>query len=64
MADGTLLSYFLRSKTDSSDLLVLPKSFLPGNSGRMMCSLSLSTIFSSSSWMFLNSLYLSLVILE
>jgi hypothetical protein len=44
---GTLLSYFFLSKMDSSDLLVDPNSFLLGNSGRMMCSLSLVTSFSN-----------------
>jgi hypothetical protein len=43
----TLLSSFLRSKIDSSDLLVDPKNFLLGNSGRIMCNLSLVTNFSS-----------------
>ena len=40
----TLLISFFLSKMDSSDLLVEPKNFLPGNSGRMICNLSLSTM--------------------
>ena len=38
------MSFFL-SKIDSSDLLVDPKNFLPGNSGSTIWSLSLLTTF-------------------
>lgn len=61
---STLLRSFLRSKMDSSDLLVEPKSLRLGNSGRMRWSFNLETNFSNSSWRFLNSLYRNLLILE
>jgi hypothetical protein len=44
----TMVNSFFLSITASSDLLVAPNSFLLGNYGRMMGSLSLFKSFSSS----------------
>ncbi len=62
--NSTMFRSFFLSKIDYSDLLVEPKNFLPGNSGITMWSFSFETTFSISSCISLNSLYLSLEILD